>query len=387
MRPPRPRARRRGVCACAAYALTVCLAALALVSLALAGALALLPPARAAGAAAAAARAPAAALRYRRSAHLRARVMSFNVRNIHNVSGHNWHERVDAVASAIAAASPDAVGLQEASRSQLDDLLARLPGYAAVAHGRRGRNESETAAVLYDARALTLLAARTFWLSEAPGEVGSVARAWGSQLPRVATVAALAPLHRSAAGAGARAYGRTPFHFINTHLDHEGAAARLHGAELVAAAAQAAAAGAGAGAGAGVAEALPPLPAPLRGAPCIVTGDFNSGPGDAPAAVLAAAGFVDVLAAQGGAKEAGTFHNFTGAALAGVPRIDYVLASRGGGGCRLSGRAWVDAAQRLGVWPSDHFAVVADVAWEDEGGAGGGGGGGACGGAAAGALR
>ena len=381
MRPPRPRARRRGVCACCAYALTVCLAALALVSLALAGALQLLPPPPRAPPAA-----PSAALRYRRSAHLRARVMSFNVRNIHNVSGHHWHERVDAVAAAIAAAAPDAVGLQEASRAQLDDLLARLPGYAAVAHGRRGRNESETAAVLYDARALTLLAARTFWLSEAPGEVGSVARAWGSQLPRVATVAALAPLRRSAAGAGARAYGRTPFHFINTHLDHEGAAARLHGAELVAAAAGAAAAGEGGGAG--VAEALPPLPAPIRGAPCIVTGDFNSGPGDAPAAVLAAAGLVDVLAAQGGAAEAGTFHNFTGIPLAGVPRIDFVLASRGGRGCRLSGRAWVDAAQRLGVWPSDHFAVVADVAWEeDEGGAAEGGGGAACGSALAGALR
>jgi endonuclease/exonuclease/phosphatase family metal-dependent hydrolase len=56
-----------------------------------------------------------------------------------------------------------------------------------------------------------------------------------------------------------------------------------------------------------------------------------------------------------------TFHNFSGVGVASVPRLDYIFASAG---CGLRGAAWVDREARGGVWPSDHFAVVADVEYQ-----------------------
>ena len=386
MRPPPPRGRRAG----GSLTRLALLAASSLVLLALAAASALLllfaPPAPA----------PAPAqllrLRVRRPPLLRLRLASFNIRNEHNVTGVSgvwldWRDRADAVAAAIRASAPAVVGVQEASRAQVDDLLARLPGFAAVAHGRRGRNASEAAAVLYDARALRLVAARTFWLSPTPGVVGSVAREWGALLPRVATVVTLRPRRRGG-GAGAPAVGRSPFTVVNTHLDHDGRLARERGAEMVRDAALAAAAGgvAGAGAGEGVVEPLPALdPAyndapPAVGAPVFITGDLNSGPRERPAALISAGGFVDLLARFGGPGAAAplrerdapppaeadlpvfsTFHNFSGVGVASVPRLDYIFASAG---CGLRGAAWVDREARGGVWPSDHFAVVADVEYQ-----------------------
>src|SRR5215207_1404171 len=97
------------------------------------------------------------------------RAMTFNIRTATEADGPNqWQYRRDAVAAMLTDRRPDVLGLQEARREQIDDIVARVDGYAWVGDGRDGGGRGEFCPILYERRRFDLIDHGTFWLSEQP---------------------------------------------------------------------------------------------------------------------------------------------------------------------------------------------------------------------------
>ena len=248
-------------------------------------------------------------------------VMSFNIRYGTARDGDNaWEHRRELLLATIAAENPDVLGLQEALRSQLDEIGAALPAYAELGVGRGdGAEAGEYAALLIRRDRFTVQASGTFWLSDTPATPGSMS--WGNRIPRVCTWAVLMD----------RMTDRRLAVF-NTHLDHESQPARERGTALIV-------------------ERIGTLAA---GLPVLVLGDFNAGEDNAALAPLRAAGFLDAYRVMDPDTAGdGTFGSFRGDSTG--AKIDYIWA-RGG---------WTVMAadilrRRTGARdPSDHFPVTA----------------------------
>ena len=256
------------------------------------------------------------------------RVMSFNLRvDVASDGPDAWPHRRDAAAATIREA--DVVGVQEATPAMLEDLDARLPGFARVGTGRDADGGGEQSAVLYRAGRFEALASGTFWLSPTPEVAGSVG--WDAALPRIATWVRLRE----------RGSGRA-FVVVNTHFDHVGETARRESARLVA-------------------ERAPAL---AGGLPLVVTGDVNATDTSAVYRTLAGA-FRDarLVSESPPAGPAGTWNGFSATA---DRRIDVVLVA---GPVRVLRTATLDrtVGEVLGTdapgFVSDHHAVAATVAF------------------------
>lgn len=258
------------------------------------------------------------------------RVMTFNVRLPLAQDGPNqWQFRRDFAAEVIARAKPDIVGTQELHKVQGDDLLARLPGYAWFGIDRRGGHGDEHMAIFYRHDRFRLLGLGDFWLSDTPSVPGSMT--WGHPLPRMVTWGLFET----------KADGRR-FYVFNTHFAHrpEDGEARLKSARLIQQRI----------------AALPP------GVPVILVGDFNTEPDSAVHALLTEALTDAYIAAPIKAGPEATFHAYQGT---GDRRIDWIL-SRG----FVARRIETIADRRGELFPSDHFPVVAELAWAAEDNAG-----------------
>jgi len=265
------------------------------------------------------------------------RVMTFNIRYGTANDGDNaWPRRRDLVFRVIREFRPHVLGLQEALRSQLDDLGAALPAYREVGVGRDdGKHQGEYAAILYDSARFQLERDGTFWLSDRPEAPGSMT--WGNRIPRICTWAVLRE----------RGSGRT-LHVYNVHWDHESQASRERSARLL------------------LDRIAAREPA---GTPVIVTGDFNAG--EANAAFRALVGdpatplrdtFRDLHPDAG---TVGTFNAFRGESDG--EKIDAILVSHG---WRVVHAAIVRDNDG-GRYPSDHFPVTATLRLDGEARGGG----------------
>jgi endonuclease/exonuclease/phosphatase family metal-dependent hydrolase len=168
------------------------------------------------------------------------RVVTFNIRVAVDEGINSWDNRKELVASIIETYRADIVGLQEALKTQLEDLNKLLPDFAWVGVGRDdGAEEGEYAAIFYNKKRFKVLEDSTFWLSETPDKPSI---GWDAALKRVVTWAKLRD----------KITGKIFYHF-NTHFDYKGVMARLESANLL---------------NDRVAEVAGKTPA-------IVTGDFN----------------------------------------------------------------------------------------------------------------
>ena len=174
------------------------------------------------------------------------KVMSYNVRtSVKDDGANSWSERCTATPEMLRKVRPDVFGVQEASEEQESYILEHCPAYAAYGVGRDdGASVGERMTVFYNTRRLALEESGTWWLSETP-DVPSVG--WDAKYPRTATWALLKD----------RRSGRR-FCFVNTHLDHKGAAARRNGLAMVV-------------------EKVRGMDPDL---PLVLVGDFNVEPGD-----------------------------------------------------------------------------------------------------------
>jgi endonuclease/exonuclease/phosphatase family metal-dependent hydrolase len=263
-------------------------------------------------------------------------VMTFNIRyGSANDGANNWDRRKDLAADVLRRRHPDIVGLQEALRSQLDDLRAALPEYGELGVGRDdGRTKGEYSAILYRKDRFDVNESGTFWLSDTPEVPGSTT--WGNQITRICTW-----------GRFIRKPSGTAFYLFNTHLDHISQPSREKGVALLAARIQK--------------REHPDL--------VIVTGDLNSGENNP--AVRYLKGEQELEAASNGLaknplplldtfrvlhpadSDVGTFHSFKG--VAANPKIDYIFVPPG---TKVLQAAIVRDRQG-DRYPSDHFPVTA----------------------------
>lgn len=183
--------------------------------------------------------------------------MSFNIRFSNPGDGFNyWPNRKDLVTSMIRYHEAEIIGVQEAMRSQLDDLMTLLPGYKWIGLCRTDGTTSpepdnEFTAILYNPERFKLLEQATFWLSEKPDEVGI--KGWDAALPRTTTWAFFED----------RNTGKR-FYLFNTHFDHVGEQARAESARLIRA----------------------KIVEIAKEVPVVLTGDFNCVETDEPYRVL-----------------------------------------------------------------------------------------------------
>jgi endonuclease/exonuclease/phosphatase family metal-dependent hydrolase len=277
--------------------------------------------------------------------------MTFNIRGAFFDDGANrWAERASLNLATIERSGADLIGLQEANRPNLAFYRARLAGYRLVT-GSRGDKEAVPAynAILWRPERLELLAAGGFYLSRTPWRWSSD---WGSAFVRTAAWAAF------------RTVEGVDFLHVNTHLDHVSSEARLRGSEALL-------------------RQVERLGGESR--PALITGDFNANgwtpPGEAPNgandgthALYLARGFQDAYNAAGHAdsRRNFTYHAFHGESYEPGPgygslRIDWILARPGPGRRLVVHACETIRAAEPPLYPSDHYPVLAALAFEPAG--------------------
>lgn len=255
------------------------------------------------------------------------RVATFNIRLPLASDGPNaWENRRDIVVQVIERSGADLIGTQELYAEQADYIVERLPHYRWFGRDRRGGHDDEHMGIFYDTRRLRLVLSDDFWLSDTPEVPGSIS--WGHPYPRMATWGLFETVE-----------GGRRFYLFDTHLPYRAKdeEARLKAIRLV---------------NTRIAEITGALPA-------VLTGDFNTTPDSRVHAVATAtlADAWETAASRGG--PANTFHGFTGRA---DRRIDWILLK---GFRATAARTLVEPVASRQA--SDHFPVVAELAWPNAG--------------------
>ena len=265
------------------------------------------------------------------------KVVSYNIRYGTAKDGsNNWENRRHILFESLKAQSPDLVGLQEALRFQIDEILEVLPHFHVAGVGRDdGKSKGEYSAVLFDSDRFELLASSTFWYSDTPEVPGS--KSWGNSIPRICTWARLRDKRT-----------HSHFYLFNTHFDHRSQPSRERSAQALMGAIR------------------------LRDHrdPVIVTGDFNAG--EENPAIVYLKGEPNLEPGEGREAESlllidtfrtlhpsadgvGTFGGFKG--LQEGEKIDYVFVTPG------TQILWaeIDRFSLNGRYPSDHYPVTATI--------------------------
>ena len=181
------------------------------------------------------------------------KVMTYNIRLPVESDGINyWNNRRPLVASMLTYHQPDILGVQEAFRRQLDEIIADHPEYTWFGVCRNDGStqpdpDGEFSAILYRRDRFEKLDGSTFWLSPAPEVAGS--KGWDAAFPRIVTWVKLRDK-----------VSKKVFYMFNTHFDHMGETARLESAKLI----------------------VQRIKAIAGGMPVVLTGDFNSQESSAP---------------------------------------------------------------------------------------------------------
>ncbi len=260
------------------------------------------------------------------------KVMSFNIRlGTANDGDNHWEKRREMLFEVLRAENPDLIGVQEAFRFQLDQIMAAVPGYAVTGVAREdGKADGETSAILFRASRFHVSDAGTFWFSDTPETPGT--RTWGNNYTRISSWARFIESDGSA------------FWHYNLHLDHQSQPSRVNSTALLL-------------------ERIEARPWPDE--PVIVTGDFNVGEDNAALTYLTGSAgskgpFVDTFRVlHPDQTEVGTFTAFEFGRTTG-DKIDYVLVEPE---TRVL-EAEIVRTSRDGRYPSDHFPVTATIDWD-----------------------
>lgn len=254
-------------------------------------------------------------------------VMSFNLRHALAPDGKfAWPHRKDLLIDTIRQADPVLLGTQECREQQGTYILEKLPDYKMIGRGRDANGGGEMAAIFYKWREMTPVDSGFFWLSETPDVPGS--KSWDADLTRIVTHAKFTHI----------ASGKTIYYF-NTHFDHRGVEARKRSAEMLAA----------------HVAALP------KDAFVLVTGDFNeAGEETEPWKIIAGTGLQDAWITAAERKgPVGTAQGFRAPEPNSRNRIDWIFTQ----GLSRTVSCETVVNEKDGLYPSDHYPVVAHLIW------------------------
>ncbi len=253
------------------------------------------------------------------------RVMTFNIRYGTAPDGEDqWSKRKGLVFGVLGKHQPDVVGLQEALRFQIEEILAAVPGYSFLGVGRDdGKAAGEHTAILYRTDRLKVSRHGDFWFSDTPDVPGS--KHWGNRITRLCTWARFESQDQQVF---------RPFYVFNLHLDHQSQPSREKSVQLL----------------------LRRIQDRTPQDPVIVTGDFNAGETN-PAIKQMKASFHDTFRMlHADAADVVTFNGFKSLPT-GTDKIDYVFVDSS----IPVGDAAIVRDQTDGHYPSDHFPVTATV--------------------------
>ena len=244
------------------------------------------------------------------------KLVTYNIRFDGGLDGNNnFCYRQPLILKKITEENPDIICFQEVLEHVADWLKENLTEYVVVGCGREADLGGEQMTVAYKRSNFNMMRMETYWMSETPYVPGSRHKEQ-SMCPRTCTELVLFE----------KESGKI-FRVINTHLDHEGAAARIRGLEQI----------------------LKKLDEEnfFPGVPVVVAGDFNVEPdGEELQVILNAPGFVDATEGIGA-----TWHDFM--RQPDCKQIDYVFIR--GEICCEGVEKWTD--EDNGVYLSDHFPV------------------------------
>ena len=240
----------------------------------------------------------------------------------------DWEERKTPMDQAFKALDPDLMAFQEMEsfaghqgpdiNLTLDWLLAQNPDFAAASVGDP-KITPWTQPILYRKSRLTLVDQGWFFFSDTPDVIYS--RTFNGSFPAFASLATFIDKPSG-----------EKVTVVNVHFEYKSRSNRLKSAALVV-------------------ERIAPLIA--AGEKVILLGDINARPGARTQNILAGAG-LDFLPIEGS-----TYHFNRGLNLFGA--IDHIALSDG---MRAVGAPYVLRQKFDGVWPSDHYPVIADIAFD-----------------------
>jgi len=148
------------------------------------------------------------------------RVITYNIRVAIDTGINSWENRKELVASVIKTHGADIFGVQEALKSQVDDLVKLFPGFDWIGVGRDdGAEAGEYAAIFYNKERFEALENSTFWLSDTPEKPSM---GWDAATIRIVTWGKFRDIET----------GKI-FYYFNTHFDYKGIMARLEEANLL----------------------------------------------------------------------------------------------------------------------------------------------------------
>jgi len=237
----------------------------------------------------------------------------------------DWDRRKGPMDDAVKAINPDVLGFQEMEsfagaadggiNLARDYLLAQNPGYAAAANGD-WREFPSTQPIFYRRDTLRLLDQGWFFFADTPDIIYS--RTFNGSYPAFASWAEFEPLD-----------GGPAFRVVNVHFEYSSRSNRQRSAALVA-------------------DRIAPWVA--GGQQVVLLGDINALARSATADILTAAG-LRLTPAPGA-----TYHLNAGLNLFGA--IDHIAATAG---VELATPPMALRQRFRGVWPSDHYPVIADL--------------------------
>lgn len=181
------------------------------------------------------------------------KLMSYNIRLDAASDGENrWDARKDKVAGLMNYYEADFIGGQEVTNPQLQYLAENLDGYDFIGVARDdGKQEGEYSCIFYKKDKFDVIQQSTFWLSPTPD---SVSFGWNAACRRVCTY-----------GLFENKKTKELLWVFNTHLDHVSKQARLESVKLIT-------------------KKIEELN--KKNYPVVLSGDFNSRPGDEPTQYL-----------------------------------------------------------------------------------------------------
>lgn len=261
--------------------------------------------------------------------------ITYNIRYLNRNDGpDHWNNRVESVAGVFRGG--DVVGLQEATRPQIDDLAKRLPEWDWYGVGRDdARDKGEFSPIFWRKDRFRSIQSGTFWLGPDPDAVGKPA--WEANIPRICSWVLLSPVEQDSPTS------IPTFAVFNTHFDHQSGLARLNSAKLIREK---------------IALIAPNLP-------LIFMGDLNCRPDSQPIATLVATApddsgsqlvLIDSITASKTKPQgpSGTWNGFK--AIDPQNRIDYVFVRPDAP--KVTSHLTADPRTDQGRFASDHLPVI-----------------------------